>query len=324
MELQSKIVYKEIETDNSDLYNYDQKCDIKLFRTGNEHIKKICKKFLRFIEKSSLWNIQDSSYDVCLQVNYWLYDKLASILGSSNTDNIEITFGSFQLVGKYNMNTRARITYNERCKPDFEIFEEDNWDKRKELYEHYINYDTLFSMAQGYSPICEEYYGKIQEMISVYKFFEEKCNQDGYKCPDVFNKCKEKNIVSALEKLPCHETMKAKSVPTSEDGSSHHPPRPAEGSLVHAGGPTAESNTQLESEDSGIGKKVTHTVLGAAPVLLTATALYRYTPFGSWIRKLRGGSTNSMNSMEGFSPYTQESGDMFSDDSANFISYQPI
>ncbi|GAB69902.1 CYIR protein, partial [Plasmodium cynomolgi strain B] len=34
-------------------------------------------------------------------------------------------------------------------------------------------------------------------------------------------------------------------------------------------------NTQLDSGDSGIGKKVTHSILGAAPVLLTATALYR-------------------------------------------------
>ncbi|KMZ96081.1 hypothetical protein PVNG_05990 [Plasmodium vivax North Korean] len=104
MDLQSQIVYKEIEKDHSDLSKYHQICNIQLDPTYNAKVKEICKKSLRFIEKSPLWSFKDTSYNVCLQVNYWLYDKLASILGSSNTNNIQITFGSLQFVGKNNIN----------------------------------------------------------------------------------------------------------------------------------------------------------------------------------------------------------------------------
>ncbi|KMZ77313.1 hypothetical protein PVIIG_06121, partial [Plasmodium vivax India VII] len=75
---------------------------------------------------------------------------------------------------------------------------------------------------------------------------------------------------------------------------------------------------------SEIRRKVTHSVNVAALFLLTPTMLYRYTPLGPWIRRFGGGGTNSMNAMDALSSYTQETGNMLSDDSANYISYQPI
>ncbi|SBT02332.1 PIR Superfamily Protein [Plasmodium ovale curtisi] len=49
-----------------------------------------------------------------------------------------------------------------------------------------------------------------------------------------------------------------------------------------------------------------------------------YTPVGSWIRKLGGHNQTGISDMNEFSSYTQESGDMFSNHAANYISYQPI
>ncbi|SBT58459.1 PIR Superfamily Protein [Plasmodium ovale wallikeri] len=70
-------------------------------------------------------------------------------------------------------------------------------------------------------------------------------------------------------------------------------------------------------------------ILGVAPVLLTASALYRYTPVGSWIRKLGGYNTNNLSNMDrsemdGFLSNTQVSGNIFFDNTENYISYQPL
>ncbi|SBT56035.1 PIR Superfamily Protein [Plasmodium ovale wallikeri] len=84
------------------------------------------------------------------------------------------------------------------------------------------------------------------------------------------------------------------------------------------------SYTEFTPETSNIGTKAVHSILGVAPVLLTATALYRYTPVGSWVCKLGGYNSNGVSDMNEFSSYTQEPGDMFSNNSASYISYQPI
>ncbi|VUZ99565.1 PIR protein, fragment [Plasmodium vivax] len=52
--------------------------------------------------------------------------------------------------------------------------------------------------------------------------------------------------------------------------------------------------------------------------------LPKYTPLGPWIRRFGGGGTNSMNAMDTFSSYTEETSNMLSDESANYISYQPM
>ncbi|CAI7724251.1 Plasmodium vivax Vir protein, putative [Plasmodium vivax] len=245
MDLQSQIVYKEIEKDHSDLSKYHQICNIQLDPTYNAKVKEICKKSLRFIEKSPLWSFKDTSYNVCLQVNYWLYDKLASILGSSNTNNIQITFG--------------------------------------------------------------------------------------YTCPQFFDKIKNEKRKNKLENLLCYTEMEkstadahTKDRPSPDHLGSEQRPGDSGGYSRSSGSELGTQDAESSPESSDIRTKVTNSVLGAAPVLLTATALYRYTPFGSWIRKFRGGNTNSLGAIDMVPNYVQETGDMFSDHEANYISYQPM
>ncbi|SBS89904.1 PIR Superfamily Protein [Plasmodium ovale curtisi] len=83
-------------------------------------------------------------------------------------------------------------------------------------------------------------------------------------------------------------------------------------------------DTEMTNENSQVGTKVRHSALCITPVLLTATALYRYTSIGFCIRKLGGVNRNSIREMNEFSSYTQESRDMLSDSGANYISHQPI
>ncbi|VUZ93660.1 PIR protein [Plasmodium vivax] len=333
MDLPSRIVYNELETDYSDLSNYNKMCYKKLDRTDNEEVKEICKKSLRFIEKSALWRTPSASYDICLQVNYWIYDKLINILGSDDIDNIEIAFGGFQLAGDNIMNTVKYISYNNRCNPNFNIFKENDWENKKKLYEYYVDYDTLFGSASAIHDVCKDYYKKIKEYFSLYEYFQGKCPTAGYICPEFFHKLKSEKRQYKLENLPCYREMEqaiSAAAVQEKVSSSHHQSgterrsgAPSDG-LGSPGSKLGTLDTVSSSQSSDIGTKVSHTVLGAAPVLLTATALYRYTPLGPWIRRFGGGRTNNMNDMDAFSPYTQKTSNMFSEESENYISYQPI
>ncbi|KMZ88912.1 hypothetical protein PVBG_05841 [Plasmodium vivax Brazil I] len=316
-------------SDASNLDIYYNLCNDKLNSKEKHQMMPICKKYLRFLDFSEVWGSISTKYDVSLLLNYWLSDKIAPIHGFTNIDKIRIDFAALQMVWYYFKENRIRKSYYDKFKPDTKIFDEEDWEKRKELYENYVNYDTLFKTAELFPEKCEEYYEKIKEMISVYKFFEDKCSSKAYKCPDVFDKCKDKNIESSLEDLSCHAIIKARSASILEGESTDQPRDVEQRPLGPADGPQlqldqADSYTQELTETSGFRKKVTHSVLGAAPVLLTATMLYRYTPLGPWIRGLRGGRTNSINAMDTFSHYTQETGDMFSDEPASYISYQPM
>ncbi|KMZ95164.1 hypothetical protein PVMG_05082 [Plasmodium vivax Mauritania I] len=284
-------------------------------------MNKLCKRILKYLHHSKQWKENKNVYDECVLLNYWIYNELDTYF-SKNPSYINIAFSGLQLIWEPLTENSKNSFFYKKCKPMFkQILDHQDWKQRKELYDYYVDYDTLFGTAWGFPDKCEEYYEKIQKMISVYKYFEGKCSPTGtYSCPDFFYKCRDKNIESQLEKLSCHARIKGRTVSNSEDSSSHQSSDRAERPLD----PAPEADRQLGSGDNGIGTKVTNSVLGAAPVLLTATALYRYTPLGPWMRRLGGGRTNNMNAMDTFPPYTPETGDMFSEESANYISYQPM
>ncbi|SBT84254.1 PIR protein [Plasmodium ovale] len=328
-DLFSEMFYNNMNTEYSDLSKYNQQCDRLILSAKNKNnIKEVCKKYLRYLEKySTVWNDENPKYDVCILLNYWIYDKLAYYFGAHNADDINNAFSSFQLLLNYPMDSLNTISYPEKCKPNFELVNHHDWQKRKELYEYYVNYDVLHSMAKIYDDHCK-YYKQIEDKISLYKYFEEQYKLDNNNCPDFYDKYKDKNPESVLPQLPCHAKIlvqkeaERQSRPELGPGANIHGPGVSEPAVdIHG--------KESTPENSEIGKKVGHSVLGVAPVLLTVTALYRYTPIGSWVRKLGGYSPNNMNNtnggeMEGFLDNTQGSGNMFFGNEENYISYQPM
>ncbi|CAG9485555.1 unnamed protein product [Plasmodium vivax] len=239
-ELDTEKFYDAMNSDASNLDIYYNLCNDKLNSKEKHQMMPICKKYLRFLDFSEVWGSISTKYDVSLLLNYWLSDKIAAIHGFTNIDKIRIDFAALQMVWYYFKENRIQL----------------------------------------FPEKCEEYYEKIKEMISVYKFFEDKCSSKAYKCPDVFDKCKDKNIESSLEDLSCHAIIKARSASILEGESTDQPRDVEQRPLGPADGPQlqldqADSYTQELTETSGFRKKVTHSVLGAAPVLLTATMLYR-------------------------------------------------
>ncbi|SBT54158.1 PIR Superfamily Protein [Plasmodium ovale wallikeri] len=166
--------------------------------------------------------------------------------------------------------------------------------------------------------VCEAYYKKIEGTKSLYKYFENKCSSDKYDCPYFYKNYMHYNPENVLTNLPCHQPIKSQ----KEDTLEYLTLTQLSGQKLGHG--SSSYDTDPTSEGSDTGTKVGQSVLGVAPVLLTATALYRYTPIGGWIRKLGGTNTNGIGDMDEFPSYTQESGDMFLGDTGNYISYQPM
>ncbi|GAB69510.1 hypothetical protein PCYB_002590 [Plasmodium cynomolgi strain B] len=142
--LPSQKFYNEIKIEHKDLTNYSTHCDSIKLKDYEEEVKGICKKYLRYLEKSPLWYISNSEFDVCKLLNYWIYDTLTNIFGDKNTsERIGFAFSTLQYIWEYTVNNRYIRTYYKNCKPDYDIVKHPDWKKRKELYEYYVDYTTI-------------------------------------------------------------------------------------------------------------------------------------------------------------------------------------
>ncbi|SBS93114.1 PIR Superfamily Protein [Plasmodium ovale curtisi] len=319
-ELYSEKFYEALEHDYSDSYKYHEKCNKIVVSSKKNEMIRMCEKILDNLDNSTVLNTANSSYDVCILFNYWIYDTLAGIYGAENTMDIAHAFSSLQLIlGYLNYNPKNK-TFYEKCKLSYNIDDHEDWKHRKQLYDYYVDYDYLYKMASSFDPECE-YYKKIEEKTSLFKHFDNLCSSNPTKCPKFYNQCQYK--------------IKADRASTERASSANHSPGHGKVARIDGDGPALQGIADglhirdSTFETSQIGTKVGHSVLGIAPVLVTATALYRYTPIGLWIRKISGINKNSLSNMDeseidGFSSNAHESGDMFFDNTPNYISYQPI
>ncbi|SBT57130.1 PIR Superfamily Protein [Plasmodium ovale wallikeri] len=242
-------------------------------------------------------------------------------------DYIDIAYGTIQGIWNNLVLDSSQRSYYNKCRPLFDMLKHNDWEKRKELYDYYVNYKTAYQIANNYEDKCKEYYSYIEGKAELYKHFGDICISDNTNCPKIYDKCISYNPDLVLRTINCHSKIVAERAATSEQAAKA---RALQHSQVKGlGSRSLSSSSELSQENSDIGKKVGQSVLGVAPVLLTASALYRYTPVGSWIRKLGGYNTNNLSNMDGsemdgFLSNTQVSGNIFFDNTENYISYQPL
>ncbi|SBT74475.1 Plasmodium vivax Vir protein, putative [Plasmodium ovale] len=320
--LTSKNIYNIIENDSQDLSKYNENCEYISVSNHKEEVKTICKKVLSYLEKTTIWNVQGSVYDTCLLLNFWIYDKLTQIFVDKEKTNI--AFGNFQTLLNNHTDYQKNISADKKCKDKFDILNKEDWKKRKELYDYYIDYDTNKSTIHFYREQCKENYKYIEGKKELYEHFDKLCISDSRECPDFYNDCINYNPDLVLPKMSCRVEMEAAKYALATQGSSDQElqdgPHPYGSDL--SGRSTRSSEAGMIQENSDIGTKVGKSVLGIAPIALAASALYRFTPLGQWIHKL-GGSNNNITG-NGFGDEAQESGNMFFDGAENYISYQPM
>ncbi|SBT02745.1 PIR Superfamily Protein [Plasmodium ovale curtisi] len=318
--LPSERFYQDLKNDYTGLSKYRQKCKEVYALEGRMRNKSICEKILRYLENSEIWKDDDSEYDVCILLNYWIYDTLARIFGADNHSAIVSAFGKLQPLWNELIENEKEPKFYKKCAPDLSIPTQIDWRKSKELYDYYVDFKTIFGSSIYYEDGCREYYKNIEDKISLYEFFEKICTPDSNNCPKFYDKCKPYNPKTVLHNLPCYKQI--------QEERAAEKTLAMEKSLQH-GEHDSPYDTRLTQQNAEIGTRVGHSILGVAPVLLTASVLYKYTPIGSWIRNFGGNNQNSINGMDnveidGFLSLTQEPDEMFFRNTENHISYQPM
>ncbi|SBT84718.1 PIR protein [Plasmodium ovale] len=316
-----------MEIDYPDLSDYNEKCnDIYVHDKKEEEVKIICKKFLRCLEKSTVWIVKEPGYDVFLLLNYWINDKLTHIFGDKN--KTDVAFANFQRLWNSAMGYQRSISSDKKCKEKFHILDKEDWKKGKELYDYYIDYDTIKSAINFYGQ-CQEYYNYIEGKKELFEYFKDICSPESTECPDIYTKCKDYNPDKVLPTLSCHVQMVVANndLGTQEDSEQGQVDGPYPHDSDLSGHRAASSEAGMTEENTDIGIKVGKSVLGIAPIALTASALYKFTPMGLWIRKLTGSNQNitgNMDGEDGFLDHTQDSSNILFNGAENYISYQPI
>ncbi|SBT54314.1 PIR Superfamily Protein [Plasmodium ovale wallikeri] len=313
--------YNIMKTDYNDLSNYSQQCDTDSVHLHKNEAKQICEKILRYLHKHTTLIDDKTEYDVCILLNYWIYDELTNIFGDEYIlDKFDFAFSSLQYIWNYPNAELKNTPYYNKCKPNFDIFKPDDWKRRRELYEYYVDYKTMISTAKSFDNVCKAIYKKIEEKKDLYEYFGNICRTKSDDCPEFYNDCIPYNPTLVLPTLTCPDNINPPRVleVASQALSTHHTLEQEE----ETGPLPYNSDTELMQQNSDIGTKVGKSVLGIAPIALTASAVYRFTPLGQWIRKLAGSNHNITGN--GFGDEAQESENMFFDGSENYISYQPI
>ncbi|GAB69997.1 hypothetical protein PCYB_007460 [Plasmodium cynomolgi strain B] len=283
-ELYSDVIYYNMDRESGDLNHYDKTCSNINVNENKEEMIRICKKLLRNLENFTSWFKSNTENDDCILLNYWVYSRLVSIWGSDKSSTIMPPVAELHMIWNDFIGKSSYTYLNNKCEPDMKLPQHVDWRKRKQLYDYYVDYKFLVSLTKNDHVKCKKYYGKIEDMISVYKYFEDVCTQRPRNCPIFYNQCKPYNPKELLPTLICYnhiaEEKGSESTDSVNESSLHNP---TNGSQIRADGSdsglqsdtSSTQDTHMTPQRLGIGAKVTNSVLGAAQVLVTGTLLYR-------------------------------------------------
>ncbi|SBT54935.1 PIR Superfamily Protein [Plasmodium ovale wallikeri] len=122
-----------------------------------------------------------SGFDDCMLLNYWIYDRVAYYF-DNNISDINKYFDSVQYIWHYLITNKKEKSYYNKCNPLFkEILNYNEWKQRKQLYDYYVDYDTLFNTDINYrDEKCKEYYKKTEEKKPLYYYFKKEREPEKY------------------------------------------------------------------------------------------------------------------------------------------------
>ncbi|SBT55106.1 PIR Superfamily Protein [Plasmodium ovale wallikeri] len=240
----------------------------------------------------------------CKYFNLWICDRMSKELVNLNVD-------------KYNnIKNKIKEIWNDyelikECKPDFISYMDDmNYNKIKNLYEYALNYDTLVKYYDQRGSLCSMEYKKyIEESLKTYEEAKHKCSSDteSLLCialkdvRAVYNKEELSNITCngtiSLEKI--RREVKQSLVPEVAHLDTQES-RVASIDVERLS--TGQYDTYIttpEGESSvSSSYKATLIVFPLFGILFILFSSYKFTPFGSWLKKYILNITNNQNNIE--------------------------
>ncbi|SCA59714.1 Plasmodium vivax Vir protein, putative [Plasmodium vivax] len=326
------IFYDMLETSDTSK-SYDEYCGTAQEPLQNNRlVRNICATILNYLETIySKSEHQNDAYDTCKLLNYWVYNRLNIVLHSyiSNNPNY-VNLAHAAIVGKWNdfNDLKLQKPKNKTCEPIGNIVAYRDWEKRKELYEYYVDYSTIKPNLNFYPQICNKFYKYVESKKPLYKHFKERCTiRDTNRCPDFYDQCKQYDPEKVLRDLHCNDGIRQESdtasfrVPRIRSGDSVNEPDSEEGNVgMMPVGPSNLNGNPKTVENVG------NILLGVVATTMTSGALYRFTPLGGMIRNGLGWNNNNMRNFNGgdigLYDYTSESFNPYPGEE-HYIGYHP-
>ncbi|KMZ96134.1 hypothetical protein PVNG_06030 [Plasmodium vivax North Korean] len=207
--LPSDNFYRTLDHNNEHLGKYYAEC--KEFSSNKKYIglRRYCAVVLNYLEniyKKS--EKQNWAYDDCLLLNYWIFGKIYE--QQKDLTKSAISFGELQRLWYRLVEDTTRISSNNKCEPHSIIATQNDWRKRKELYDYFVDYDTLKGILPNYNTRCEEIYKYLKYKDKLYNEYKKNCSTtQGINCPHFFSKHDYKDPNALLKKLSCYEEMRS-------------------------------------------------------------------------------------------------------------------
>ncbi|CAI7719393.1 Plasmodium vivax Vir protein, putative [Plasmodium vivax] len=289
---------------------------------GKREVRNICATILNYLETTySASNHTGDAYDVCKLLNYWVFSRLSEIYVSDNTSTAKDAFDTLDRIWNQFIKEKGRELDIKKCRPDRVLFSYNDWKKRKELYDYYVDIGPIVQFAKSISHDCDQYYKYVKYKKKIYDQYEEYCKQDNYlKCPNFFKDCIKYNPKDVLPMFNCYLQMEQREL--SRDKASQaqlantSPEAP----------PLLLSNPEIPDPNTSTGTKAGNAFLGVVVTSMTSGALYKFTPLGSMLRNRFGRNNHNMRNLKigdnGLFDYVSESFNPYSGEE-HYIGYQP-
>ncbi|KMZ89402.1 hypothetical protein PVBG_05913 [Plasmodium vivax Brazil I] len=247
---------------------------------NRQEVKIICARLLKYLENYKFSKKKDNEYDICILLNYWVYNKLNGILQSSNDSYIYRAFGDIERIWSSFIDDNLNETEYKTCKAISNTVIHYDWRERKELYDYCVNYDALKKILQSYETKCQEYWTYVENHTSIYEHFEKNCSNPQYDCPGFYEGCKKYKPKHVLSEFKCNTEMMDKKV--KETTAKARPSLQADIPAVQEPNSRMPTSPEFSSGDSHLTREGTHPatktgdiLLGVVATSLTSGALYR-------------------------------------------------
>ncbi|SCA60401.1 VIR protein [Plasmodium vivax] len=303
----SEKFYKNLYNDE-DIHVYYQDCSSLgsiVSRSKRSSLKILCKRLVKYLKTEYIpFDKSTHAYDECILLNYWVYSRLVNILGSEVASTIAHPFAILQQIWNDIVDKSSDNSRNNICKPDDTIILHEDWRKRQELYDYYVNYSTIEKTIPIFVQACPEYWTYVERHNSLFEYFNRRCSEKNYKCPEFYDKCKKYDPKDVLHNFPCNtEMMDKKAKDTLAKSRSALPENIHAGQEENSGMPSSSEvsagGSHLTRDGSHPVEKTGNILLGVVATSLASGALYRFTPLGNMLRNGFGRNNNSMRNMHG-------------------------
>ncbi|GAW84653.1 variable surface protein [Plasmodium gonderi] len=294
-------------------------------------VKEICSKYVTYLTKQKQIRHHNSSFsEHCNLISYWVSEELLKTL--ENDDRMcSIAFGQIQLMWSNAYGTLSESS-DIKCLPYNSILSYYHiWENTKKLYDYYVDYSYLYSIASKCSGECENLCTYLKGITDAYDSFKGRCrNSNKTICPIADIKYEDYDPKKLMDKASCYPNNQES---LSEPGSHEEQALmgPENNSLDDTALPPNDyyQNTESISNETKHLSAFGNSFLGLVLTSMLFVVLYKYTPIGKQFQNKFPTLANMINKLngkeKGIFTYRSETFSPFREYlEENYIEYNPV